>query len=73
MRMLFSIVFSWLLLMPLFPLSKLILRHHMYTADTSWLQLFFVLALVSCMMNAYAFMCISGLSLCMVSQKLEYD
>lgn len=58
-RLVFSILLAWLMMIPLLPLAKLYLQEYLYTVDAQWHLLFPILGVITAMMVSYAFMCIS--------------
>jgi len=58
-RLIFSILGTWVLLLPMYPLSKLILGDFFYTAKANWLIYGFVLLCSVAVITSYAFLSLS--------------
>ena len=69
-----SFMMTWMFMLPLLPCAKLYLQGNLLIPNVSYGDLFLVLwGLVSWMINAYAFMCVSAVSTFMEFQKFVFD
>ena len=67
-RILFSSLFSFFLMLPFYPVAKLILANHFYTAHTHWLYTFLILYLGSFCISAY-----QAFIVCFLKKSSEFD
>jgi ABC-type multidrug transport system permease subunit len=56
-RLLFTTFFATLIFFPFFPISKLLLRHHLLTNNVSWLKVALVIFCATLCFSAYNILC----------------